>query len=44
VSEQGVVQVRIERVAYDVDRAAAKVIAAGLPAEFADFLRSGGRS
>ncbi len=43
VSDQGAVQVRIERVAYDVERAAAKVVAAGLPVEFADFLRSGGK-
>ena len=31
------------RVAYDVERAAAGVVAAGLPPEFADFLRTGGR-
>jgi len=31
------------RVAYDVDAAARGVIAAGLPEEFADFLRTGGR-
>jgi diadenosine tetraphosphatase ApaH/serine/threonine PP2A family protein phosphatase len=31
------------RVAYDVERAAAAVIAAGLPEEFADFLRTGGK-
>lgn len=30
------------RVAYDVEAAAAGVIAAGLPEEFADFLRTGG--
>ncbi|MGZ8468662.1 MAG: metallophosphoesterase family protein [Gemmatirosa sp.] len=31
------------RVAYDVEAAAAGVIAAGLPEEFADFLRTGGQ-
>ncbi len=31
------------RVAYDVERAASAVIAAGLPEEFAEFLRTGGR-
>jgi predicted phosphodiesterase len=37
-------QVRIVRVAYEVERAAQKVLAAGLPPEFAAFLRSGGAS
>ena len=31
------------RVAYDVEAAAAAVIAAGLPVEFAEFLRTGGK-
>jgi predicted phosphodiesterase len=36
-------RVEIVRVAYDVDAAAAGVRTAGLPEEFADFLRTGGR-
>lgn len=36
------VRVEIVRAAYDVERAASGVRAAGLPAEFADFLMSGG--
>ncbi len=44
VGDDATVQVRLQRVPYDVETAAAKVIAAGLPAEFAAFLRSGGRS
>jgi predicted phosphodiesterase len=39
---QGEAQVEFVRVAYDVDAAAAGVLAAGLPEEFAAFLRSGG--
>ena len=39
----GLPLVEIVRVAYDVDAAAAGVRAAGLPEEFADFLRTGGR-
>jgi predicted phosphodiesterase len=35
-------RVAIQRVAYDVDKAARGVIDAGLPAEFAEFLRRGG--
>jgi diadenosine tetraphosphatase ApaH/serine/threonine PP2A family protein phosphatase len=44
VAEDGETRVRVERVPYDVEAAAGKVLAAGLPAEFAAFLRSGGRS
>ncbi len=40
----GEVTVSFIRVAYDVERAASAIIDRGLPAEFADFLRSGGRS
>ena len=36
------VRVEIVRVGYDVESAASTVIAAGLPEELADFLRSGG--
>ena len=41
----GAGETRVEhvRVPYDVDAAAAGVIAAGLPEEFAEFLRTGGR-
>ena len=39
----GDVRVEFLRVAYDVEAAARGVVAAGLPEEFADFLRSGGR-
>jgi len=39
----GAPQVEFVRVTYDVDSAARGVIAAGLPEEFADFLRTGGR-
>jgi diadenosine tetraphosphatase ApaH/serine/threonine PP2A family protein phosphatase len=35
--------VEVVRVAYDVDATIAGVRAAGLPEEFADFLRTGGR-
>lgn len=35
-------RVEVVRVAYDVDAAARGVLEAGLPAEFAEFLRSGG--
>lgn len=38
------VAVEIVRVAYDVDAAARAVVAAGLPDEFAEFLRTGGRA
>ena len=38
----GVARVEHVRVAYDVESTAARVLAAGLPAEFADFLRTGG--
>jgi predicted phosphodiesterase len=38
------VRVEMVRVEYDVDRAAAGVIEHGLPSDFADSLRSGGRS
>lgn len=37
------VTVDFVRVAYDVDRAAAGIVEQGLPAEFAEFLRTGGR-
>ena len=39
----GAVDVTFVRVAYDVEAAARGVTDAGLPAEFAEFLRSGGR-
>jgi len=39
--ERGV-QVTFERIEYDVETAARAVVAAGLPGEFAEFLRSGG--
>lgn len=41
VSSSGV-QVEIVRVVYDVEAAARGVVAAGLPTEFAEFLRKGG--
>ena len=37
-------RVELVRVEYDVERAARAVTDAGLPAEFAEFLRTGGRS
>lgn len=43
VSEQPV-RVEFVRVDYDVDAAARGVVAAGLPEEFAGFLRTGGRA
>lgn len=39
---EGVVRVDVVRVAYDVEAAARGVVAAGLPDDFADFLRTGG--
>jgi diadenosine tetraphosphatase ApaH/serine/threonine PP2A family protein phosphatase len=36
------VDIRHVRVAYDVERAAAAILASGLPSEFAEYLRSGG--
>ena len=36
-------QVEFVRVPYDVESAARGVIAAGLPEEFAEFLRTGGK-
>ena len=36
-------RVEFVRVEYDVEAAARRVVAAGLPEEFADFLRTGGR-
>jgi diadenosine tetraphosphatase ApaH/serine/threonine PP2A family protein phosphatase len=39
----GDARVEFVRVEYDVDAAARGVIEAGLPAEFAEFLRTGGR-
>lgn len=41
---EGDAGVEFVRVAYDVDRAASGVVDAGLPEEFADFLRSGGKT
>jgi diadenosine tetraphosphatase ApaH/serine/threonine PP2A family protein phosphatase len=35
--------VEFARVAYDVERAARGILTSGLPKEFADFLRTGGR-
>ena len=35
-------QVEFVRVPYDVEGAAAAITAGGLPAEFAEYLRSGG--
>ncbi len=43
VAADGSIAVHVVRVAYDVEQAAEKVVAAGLPTEFADFLRTGGR-
>ena len=40
---QGEPRVEFIRVGYDVERAARGVVAAGLPEEFAEFLRTGGR-
>lgn len=40
----GAAKVEIVRVGYDVERAAAGILASSLPADFAMFLRSGGRS
>jgi predicted phosphodiesterase len=44
VRDDAALDVQIVRVPYDVERAAQKVLAAGLPSEFAAFLRSGGAS
>jgi predicted phosphodiesterase len=44
IAAAGALQVRMERVSYDVEAAAGKVIAAGLPTEFATVLRNGGKS
>ncbi len=41
--EAGAVNVAFVRVEYDVEEAARGVIAAGLPADFAEFLRTGGQ-
>ena len=43
VNESGVA-IEFVRVAYDVEEAARGIVASDLPDEFADFLRSGGRS
>jgi diadenosine tetraphosphatase ApaH/serine/threonine PP2A family protein phosphatase len=40
---EGEAQVTHVRVPYDVEAAATAVIAAGLPEEFAEFLRTGGK-
>jgi len=36
-------RVEFVRVEYDVERAARAILASGLPYEFADYLRTGGR-
>lgn len=41
-ASDGAVSAEIVRVEYDVDAAAGGVVAAGLPEEFAEFLRTGG--
>jgi hypothetical protein len=41
-TEGSAVRVEFIRVAYDVEEAARGIRESGLPAEFADFLRSGG--
>jgi predicted phosphodiesterase len=43
VADDGGVGVEFVRVAYDVEAAARAIIASGLPEDFADHLRSGGR-
>ena len=43
IAGRGEARVEHRRVAYDVDAAVAGVLAAGLPADFGEFLRSGGR-
>ena len=40
----GAVRAELVRVAYDVEAAARGVVDAGLPEEFADFLRTGGKA
>lgn len=40
---EGLPEVEFIRVGYDVDAAAAAVLAVGLPEDFADFLRNGGK-
>src|SRR5690606_1900203 len=40
---EGEPRAEFRRVDYDVERTAAGIVAAGLPQEFADYLRSGGR-
>ncbi len=42
VHDNGDLVPRVERVAYDVEAAALQVVAAGLPGEFAQVLRTGG--
>lgn len=37
------VKVEFARVSYDVERVAAAIAASGLPVEFGEFLRTGGR-
>jgi predicted phosphodiesterase len=39
----GEMQAEIVRAPYDVERAAAEIVTSGLPGEFAEFLRTGGR-
>jgi predicted phosphodiesterase len=41
--EDGAVKVDIVRVAYDVERTAAAIMASDLPDDFAQYLRTGGR-
>lgn len=43
VAADGAITVEHVRIEYDIDAATAGVIAAGLPEEFAEFLRSGGK-
>jgi predicted phosphodiesterase len=42
--DAGVIAVEFIRVAYDVDRVAAAILASDLPNDFADFLRFGGKA
>ena len=44
VDERGFPAVEFVRVAYDVEEAARGILSSDLPHDFADFLRSGGRS
>jgi predicted phosphodiesterase len=44
VAGPGQVRVEIVRVEYDVEHAASAILASSLPHEFADYLRTGGKS